>query len=56
MAYYPVHQATMHGEELGTGVQPCSTRTRYPVHRSRKSGCECTAQAISRHSWPKALA
>ena len=38
MAGYPVHQATMHGEDLGTGVQPNATRTRYPVHRSMKSG------------------
>ena len=22
------------GEDLGTGLQPCATRTRYPVHRS----------------------
>jgi hypothetical protein len=37
MVYYPVHQATMHGEELGTGLQPCPTCACYPVPRSRKS-------------------
>ena len=48
MAYYPVHQATTHGEDLGTGGQQCATRTRYPVHRARKSGGEGTAQAKRR--------
>ena len=43
MAYYPAHQATMHGENLGTGMQPCATRTRYPVQRSAKSGGEAWA-------------
>ena len=47
MAYYPVHQATTHGEDLGTGMQLCATRTRYPAHRPGKSGGEAegTAQA-----------
>jgi hypothetical protein len=35
MAGYPVHQAAMHGEDPGTGVQPCTTRARYPVHAFR---------------------
>ena len=45
----------MPGEDLGTGVQPCATRARYPVHRSRKSGGEGvgTAQA-RRHPRSKA--
>ena len=43
MAYYPVHQAAMHRDDLGMGVRPCATRTRYPVHGSRKSGGEGTA-------------
>ena len=38
MAGYPVHQTAMPGENLGAGVQPCTTRARYPVHRSMKSG------------------
>jgi hypothetical protein len=37
MAYYLIHQATMYGEDLGTGLQPCATCACYPVHRSRKS-------------------
>ena len=45
MAYYPVHQTAVHGEYLGMGVQPCATRVRYPVHRSRTSGGDGTAQA-----------
>ena len=44
MAYYPVPQAALHGGDLETGVEPCATRARYPVHRPRKScgeGCGC---------------
>src|ERR1039457_675265 len=48
MACYPVHQATMHGEDLGTGGQPCATRARYPVHRPRKSGGEGAGTAQAR--------
>ena len=48
MAYYPVHQTAMPGEDLGTGVQPCATRARYPVHRSRKSGGEGVGTAQAR--------
>jgi hypothetical protein len=45
MGCYPVHQATTYSEDLGTDVQPCATRARYPG--SRKSGREGagTAQA-----------
>ena len=43
MAYYPVHQAATRRDDLGMGVLPCATRTRYPVHGSRKSGGEGTA-------------
>ncbi len=41
--------------QVGTGEQPCSTRTRYPVHRPRKNGGEGvgTAQA-RRHPRSKA--
>ena len=51
MAYYPVHQTAMPGEDLGTGMQPCATRARYPVDRSRKIGGEGsgTAQADAIH-------
>jgi hypothetical protein len=43
MACYPVPQATIHGEDLGTGVPPC---TRYPVHRSKQS--ELTRRKLRR--------
>jgi hypothetical protein len=43
MASYPVHQAAMHRDDLGMGVRPYATRTRYPVHGSRKTGGEGTA-------------
>jgi hypothetical protein len=48
MAYYPVHQTTIPGEHLGTSVQPCATRARYPVHRvgeERRRRCPGAAQA-----------
>ncbi len=40
MVYYPVHQATIPGEHLGTLRQPCTTRACYLVHRLGKSGGE----------------
>jgi hypothetical protein len=43
MAYYPVHQATRPGEDLGTGVWPSATRARYPVQRSTKSATKVQA-------------
>src|SRR5690349_11581281 len=48
MAYYPVHQTPMRGQDLGTGVQPCATRARYRVHRVGENGGEGadTAPAI----------
>jgi hypothetical protein len=56
MAYYPVHQAAIHGEALGTCVEPCATRTRYPVHRPRKSGGEDAGTGkAGRHLRSKAL-
>ena len=30
----------VNGENLGMGIEPCATRTHYPVHRPRKRGGE----------------
>jgi len=30
----------VHGEDLGMGMEPCATRTHYPVHRPKKSAGE----------------
>jgi len=49
MACYRVHQTAMRGEDLGTGMQPCTTQARYPVHRvgkERRRRCGCRASQL----------